>query len=171
MMSNPMATHTIWNAISPQETHEILCKIQDDNKKLYRSTVEILSKQMQKRVPVVLEMPKVERHAIWQQILSHPMLENLSFNLLSSWLVAEHSPLLCAWLDALGIAHDSEGFFQADALEAPHSDKLKKAIEVLLEKFPAKTVSIYLHVFNRIDGIQWADLTSLIETEPRLKLT
>ncbi len=171
MVFIPMATHTIWTSFSPQESHEILCKIQDENKKLYRSTVEILSKQMQKRVPVVLEMPKIERHSIWQQILSHPMLENLSFNLLSAWLVSEHSPLLCAWLDALAIPHDPQGFFQADKLEAPTSEKLKTALESVLEKFPAKTVSIYLHVFNRIEGIEWKELNQLIETEPRLKLT
>ncbi len=171
MIHDPMATHSIWNAITPQESHEILCKVQEENKKLYRSSLEILSKQMQKRVPVVLEMPKVERHAIWQQILSHPMLENLSFNLLSSWLIAEHSSLLCAWLDALTIPHDSQGFFQADSLEAPSGEQLKKALQTVLEKFPGKTVSIYLHVFNQIEGIGWADLTSLIESDPRLKLT
>ena len=171
MLIDPMATHTIWSAITPQESHDILCKVQDENKKLYRSAVEILSKQMQKRVPVVLEMPKVERHAIWQQILAHPMLENLSFNVLSSWLVQTQTPLLCTWLDALQIHHDPSGFFQADSLDAPSADALKKAINTLLEKFPAKIVSIYLHVFNQIEGIEWSDLDAVLEGEPRLKLT
>jgi hypothetical protein len=171
MLIDPMATHTIWSAITPQESHDILCKVQDENKKLYRSAVEILSKQMQKRVPVVLEMPKVERHAIWQQILAHPMLENLSFNVLSSWLVQTQTPLLCAWLDSLQIQHDADGFFQADSLQPPSKESLQKSIASLVEKFPAKTVSIYLRVFNQIEGIEWSDLDALIESEPRLKLT
>lgn len=166
-----MATHIIWSKITPQESHQILCDVQDTEKRVYRSALEILSQQMQKRVPIVIEMPKIERHTVWQSILGHPLLENLSFNILSTWLVNKHSALLCAWLDAIGIAHDPQGYFSSDSIQEPSAEKLSQAISTVLEKFPQKNLSIYLRVFNQIEGIQWNALNTLIESDPRLQLT
>lgn len=166
-----MATHLIWSQVTPADAHQILCDVQDNNKKVYRSALEILSQQMQKRVPIVIEMPKVERHALWQQILGHPLLENLSFNLLSTWLVEKQTPLLCAWLDAIQIPHDDDGFFSADSIQEPSSEKISQAIDQVLSQHDRKNLSLYLRVFNQIEGIQWKSLETLFENDPRLQLT
>ncbi len=165
-----MATHTIWSELPAEKAHEILCKIQETQKKLYRASLEILAQNLHKRIPIVLEMPKVERHALFQQLLAHPSIENLSFNLISSWLVDTQTPLLCAWLDSVGIKHDSKGFFESDNLAAPSPEKLKSAVDALLKTSDAITVAIYLRAFNEIDGIHWASLESLIQNDPRLAL-
>lgn len=165
-----MATHQIWSALTPAQAHEALCNVQDNNKKIYRSALDLLAPHMRLRVPKVLEMPKVERHALWQQILSQPLMENLSFNLLSCWLVATQQPLLCAWLDAVGIAHDARGYFERGLETEPDTARLQGAIDQLLSKFDPKQVAIYLRVFNQIDSIQWNNLEKVLETDIRLKL-
>ncbi len=43
-----------------------------------------MAPRMGVRVPILLEMPKAQRHATWIQILGRPEMEVLSFNILST---------------------------------------------------------------------------------------
>ncbi len=164
-----MPTHPIWPALKPEEAHAVFLCANETHKKLYRSAVDALSKHMGLRSHLVLEMPKVERHAEWQRLLGYPQLEPLSFNFLCHWLIESQSPLLVAWLDALGVPHDGHGVVETFP-PAPSQAALKKALDAVLAKFDAKTVSIYLRTFNEIDGVNWADLDALIAEDPRLAL-
>lgn len=164
-----MATHTIWPQLSPELGQDILLTIQKENKKLYRTAIEILAPQMRIRVPLLLEMPKQKRHAAWIQILGHPAMEVLGFNLLSAWLISSQRPMLCAWLDSLGIPHGDNGC--ADDFPAePDSALLKKGIDQLLTQFDPTHVSIYLRTFNEIDETHWPALKEIIDKDPRLQL-
>jgi len=185
----PSPTYAIWPTLNPVLANEILLAVQKGNKKLYKTAVEVMAPRMGIRVPLLLEMPKTQRHATWIQILSRPEMEVLSFNLLSSWLIEAQTPMLCAWLDSLGIEHGDNGC--ADTFPPqPDAAKLKKAVDVLLEKFdppePSKEalrqgvegllgkfdpviVGIYLRTFNQIDETQWPTLDEIIKTDPRLQ--
>jgi hypothetical protein len=101
----PTPTHTLWPALPPQLAQDILLSVQKSNKKLYRTAVEVMAPRMGVRVPILLETPKVQRHTEWIKILARPDMEVLSFNILSTWLIETQRPMLCAWLDALGIEH------------------------------------------------------------------
>ena len=164
----PSPTHAIWPTLNPVLANEILIAVQKGNKKLYKTAVEVMAPRMGVRVPLLLEMPKKERHAVWIQILSRPEMEVLSFNLLSAWLIEAQTPMLCAWLDALGIEHGDNGC--ADNFPPqPDAAKLKKAVDVLLEKFDPQIVSTYLRTFNQIDETQWPALDEIIKTDNRLQ--
>jgi hypothetical protein len=168
-MSTPLATHDIWAAIPASQANDILVAVQKSNKKLYRTAVEVMAPRMGVRVPILLEMPKSERHAVWAQILSRPEMEVLSFNLLSTWLIEAHAPLLCAWLDSLGIAHDARGC--ADHFpETPDAAQFRAGIDTLLKDFDTSLVAIYLRCFNQIDETKWAALDEILRTDSRLAL-
>jgi hypothetical protein len=164
-----MSTTPIWGALAPETAHQIFLCAQETQKKLYKSAVEGLAKHMGLRPNRVLEMPKVERHAAWQKLLTHPQLEPLSFNFLCHWLLTTQGPLLSAWLDALGIPHDGGGVVE-DFPPAPSQAALKKAVDAVLAKFDPKLVTVYLRTFNEIEGVHWDDLDALIAEDPRLKL-
>src|SRR5271163_1801604 len=137
-------THSLWPTLSPEFANEILLSVQKTNKKLYRTAVEVMAPRMGVRIPILLEMPKTQRHATWIQILSRPEMEVLSFNIFSSWLIDTQRPMLCAWLDALGIEHADNGC--ADTFPPqPDAAKLKKGVELLLEKFDPVIVGVYLN--------------------------
>lgn len=155
--------------MNPVRAHGILVDTQRGNKKLYRTVVESLAPGIGKRVPVIMELPKLERHAAFTQLLSQAMAEQLSFNILSQWLVQEHVPMLCAWLDALGIEHDAKGCANTFP-ECPPEAKLKAGLDALLKDNDPEVVSIYLITFNEIDEVQWEALTKLLEEDPRLQL-
>jgi hypothetical protein len=165
----PTPTNAIWPALPPALANEILCSVQKSNKKLYRTALDIMAPRMGIRVPTLLEQPKAERHATWARILAHPQMEVLSFNLISTWLIETQTPMLCAWLDSLGIAHGENGCAD-DFPPAPSKEKLQAGIDTLLAKFDPTLVSIYLRAFNQIDETQWADLDEILKSDSRLKL-
>jgi len=165
----PSPTHAIWPTLSPQLANDILLAVQKGNKKLYRTALEVMAPRMGVRVPILIEMPKTQRHATWIQILGRPEMEVLSFNIVSTWLIDTQTPMLCAWLDSLGIAHGDNGC--ADAFpEQPDAALLKKGVDTLLGKFDPTVVSIYLRAFNCIDETHWPALDDLLTTDPRLVL-
>ena len=165
----PSPTHTLWPLLPATLANEILLSVQKSNKKLYRTALEVMAPRMGVRVPILIEMPKTQRHATWIQILGRPEMEVLSFNIVSTWLIDTQTPMLCAWLDALGIAHGDNGC--ADAFpEQPDAALLKKGVDTLLGKFDPTVVSIYLRAFNCIDETHWPALDDLLTTDPRLVL-
>jgi hypothetical protein len=165
----PTPTHAIWPALPPALANEILVSVQKANKKLYRTALEVMAPRMGIRVPILVEMPKTERHAVWVRILAHPQMEVLSFNLFSTWLIETQQPMLCAWLDSLGIAHGDNGCADSFPPEPPAA-KIRAGVDTLLKKFDPVLVSIYLRSFNQIDETRWAALDEIIKTDERLKL-
>jgi hypothetical protein len=164
----PSPTHAIWPTLPPQLANDILLAVQKGNKKLYRTAVEVMAPRMGIRVPTLLEMPKAQRHATWIQILARPEMEVLSFNILSAWLIDAQRPMLCAWLDALGIAHGDNGC--ADNFPPqPDAALIKKGVDLLLAQFDPQIVGVYLRTFNQIDETQWPALDEILRNEPRLQ--
>jgi hypothetical protein len=164
----PSPTHALWPTLPPQLANDILLAVQKGNKKLYRTAVEVMAPRMGIRVPTLLEMPKAQRHATWIQILARPEMEVLSFNILSTWLIETQRPMLCAWLDALGIEHGENGC--ADNFPPqPDAALVKKSVELLLKQFDSRIVGVYLRTFNQIDETQWAALDEILRNEPRLQ--
>ncbi len=130
-----------------------------------------MAPRMGVRVPILIELPKSQRHAAWAQILSRPEMEVLSFNLLSTWLIETQRPMLCAWLDALEIKHGGNGC--ADHFPpAPPAEKLKAGVDILLKEksFEPKLVAVYLRCFNAIDETGWPALDEILQNDPRLAL-
>jgi hypothetical protein len=164
----PAPTHTIWPTLPPQLANDILLSVQKANKKLYRTALEVMAPRMGIRVPTLIEMAKARRHAAWIQILARPEMEVLSFNLLSAWLIDAQRPMLCAWLDSLGIKHGDNGC--ADSFPPqPDAAALKKGVDLLLEKFDPQIVGVYLRTFNQIDETQWPALDEILSTDKRLQ--
>jgi hypothetical protein len=164
----PTPTHSLWPTLSPQLANDILLSVQKANKKLYRTAVEVMAPRMGVRVPTLLETPKTQRHATWIQILARPEMEVLSFNLLSSWLIDTQRPMLCSWLNALGIEHGENGCADTFPPE-PDAALLKKAVDTLLEKFDPQVVRVYLRTFNQIDETRWTALDEILANDPRLQ--
>ncbi len=163
----PSPTHSLWPQLPAPLANEILLSVQKSNKKLYRTAVEVMAPRMGVRVPTLIEMPKTQRHATWIQILGRPEMEVLSFNLLSTWLIETQREMLCAWLDALGIAHGENGCAD-DFPPEPDAALLKKGVDALLEKFDPSIVAIYLRTFNCIDETHWPALDEILAFDQRL---
>ena len=83
--------------------------------------------------------------------------------------MGSQAPLLCDFLDALGLEHDEHGGI--DALpETPDPGKLHAAVETLLAKHPAEIVAVYLQSFQTMDIAGWPVLGEMLTQDPRLHL-
>jgi hypothetical protein len=83
-------------------------------------------------------------------------------------LIAYHlsaeRPMMGAFLDALGIAHDN-GLITAEEVPAPDKAKLEEAVRTLRAAYPEDAVHLYLHTLLLLDGDTWADLGGLIDKQ------
>jgi len=82
-------------------------------------------------------------------------------------LIAYHfthqRPLMAAFLDALGIAHE-DGLIAAEDLPAPEPARLETAIAAIRASFPADDVDRYLHTLAALDSETWAGLEAATGT-------
>jgi hypothetical protein len=163
-----LSSHELLGFMSQNLALEILTYANETDKPLYRSTMAAVAEARKVR-PVFLErQPKPLRHATMVASLSRPALEMVTANLLRTWLLKKYNPMLCDFLDALGIAH-KEGVVE-DLPATMEDEKLKQAIEVLLGKYPQEVVAVYLNAFNDMNEVEWPNLKGMLATEARLQL-
>ncbi len=83
--------------------------------------------------------------------------EEIATRLLVLYHLAEQRPMMAAFLDALGIAHEN-GVIQDSSNVTPDPAKLGPAVEALAAAYPAADVSIYLDTLLCHDPQTWGGL-------------
>jgi hypothetical protein len=82
-------------------------------------------------------------------------------------LIAYHfshqRPLMAAFLDALGIAHDN-GLITAEDVAPPDEARLLKAVDAVKAAFDPSDVDLYLRTLAVLDAGTWANLPGLLGT-------
>jgi len=82
-------------------------------------------------------------------------------------LIAYHleaqRPMMGAFLDALGIAHEN-GVIQEDDVK-PDGSKLSAAVDAIAKAYPADDVSLYLNVLLCQDPETWGGLRPIVEAK------
>jgi hypothetical protein len=87
-------------------------------------------------------------------VLSLP--DALAARTLVVYHLAEQRPMMGAFLDALGIAHEN-GLIQADDVK-PDPEKIGAAVATLRETYPAEDVALYLDTLLSQDPDTWGAL-------------
>jgi hypothetical protein len=82
--------------------------------------------------------------------------EALAASVLIIYHMADQRPMMGAFLDALGIAHEN-GMIQDDAV-IPDPTKLAAAVAAIVEAFPPHDVSLYLNTLLCQDPATWGAL-------------
>ena len=163
-----MKAHELFGAISTTLATEILEFTFQNDKALYRATLDAVAQARKVRSVFMERQPRAERHATMAVYLARPNLEMASDGLLRNWLLKSHTSLLVDFLDTLKIKHDKG---VVDELPPTVEDEaLKAAIEGLLSKYSNEIVTIYLHAFHQMNETRWPNLENLLKTDPRLEL-
>jgi hypothetical protein len=71
-------------------------------------------------------------------------------------------PMMGAFLDALGIAHE-EGLITAEKIEPPEPDRLKEAVAQLSSSYPPEDVALYFSTLVSQDPETWKPLAVAAE--------
>lgn len=106
--------------------------------------------------------PLPERHAWLRGELSRKANDDLAAEILQSWLLGAHRPMVCGFLDRLHVPHDGEGLLESLPAEPPEAD-LRAAVNDLLTNHPREAACVYLHLFSEMDiAAGWSHLRDLI---------
>jgi hypothetical protein len=163
-----LTSHELFGFMSPILAGEIITFTFESDKPTYRATLNAVAEARHLR-PVFLErQPKTQRHAAMIATLARPALDLVAGSLIRAWLLKKHKAMLVDFLNALGIKNE-EGVVE-NLPESMDDVKLKSAIETLLAKYPPEAVAVYLNAFNEMNEANWANLKSILESDPRLQL-
>ena len=92
-------------------------------------------------------------------------MSDVSDAIASRALIAYHfamqRPLMSAFLDAVGIAHEN-GLITAEHVDAPDRQHVAAAVESLRRTTPAADLEIYLRTLVAVDGETWKELEGLL---------
>ena len=119
----------------------------------------IIAQQMKFRPKTVIGLDEDRKARHLASLANLP--EALAARLLISYHLAEQRPMMSAFLDAVGIAHDN-GVIQEDAV-TPDSAKVAAAAAAIARDYPAPDVSLYLSTLLWQDPAAWGALQEVSE--------
>jgi hypothetical protein len=122
--------------------------------------VALIAQKIKFRAKSVVAMPADKRA---RHLASFPNVSELvAARLLVGYHLAHQRSLMGAFLDAVGIAHDS-GMIADEELKAPPADALRKAATTVAGQFPADDVALYLSTLLWQDPETWGALAEAPE--------
>jgi len=118
--------------------------------------VALIAQKIKFRAKSVISMPadKKARH-----LASFPSVSELvAARLLVAYHLAHQRPMMGAFLDAVGIAHEN-GMIADEELKAPAPEALRSAATTIAGQFPKDDVALYLSTLLWQDPETWGALT------------
>jgi hypothetical protein len=162
-----LTSHELFGFMSPGLADDILNFTHETDKPVYKAALNAIAQARHVR-PVFLErQPRAQRQAAMIATLSRPGLDAVAGGLIRVWLLKKHRPMLVEFLNVLGIKNE-DGVVE-NLPEGVDDAKLKSAVETLLAKYPSETVAVYLNAFNDMNETSWANLKTILESDPRLQ--
>ena len=125
--------------------------------------IAMIAQRIKFRLKSVQSLPieKKARHLVALPVVS----EAVAARLLVSFHLAHQRPMMAAFLDALGIAHD-EGLIADEELTAPGAPKLAAAASTLTHTYSPTDVSLYFSTLLWQDPETWGGLADLPLMQP-----
>jgi len=116
-------------------------------------------KKFRPKTVIALDIDRKSRHLA--SLVNLP--EAIAARVLIVYHLAAQRPMMGAFLDALGIAHEN-GLIQEDSV-VPDAGKLAPAAAALAQQFPAEDVSLYLNTLLCQDPGTWGGLAGVPELQ------
>jgi hypothetical protein len=147
----------VWRSLSPDARLAAATAFwHDEQTQVERAeALALISKQIKFRPKSVLTMPaeKKARHLAGLPGVS----DLLAARLLIAYHLDRQRPMMGAFLDALGIAHE-DGLIIEESPSAPPPEKLKEAVKALSTSYPRADVARYFWTLLWQDPETWGGL-------------
>lgn len=162
-----MTATEIFGRLNGTQAGEVLNWLAENDRNAYKSAAAMLATRRKLRAVFVERKPRDERNQWIKDSLSRPANADLALEILQVWTLGSNEQMVCDFLDSLGIAHNGKGLI--DELPAePAPNLVEKAVDLLVSKYPAHSVFVYLHLFSGMDSGGWTKLKELLATRPEL---
>ena len=152
----------LWKRLSP-ERKLIAAEAfwQDENAAAEQAeAIVLIAQRIKFRTRSVQALPreKKARHLVSLGAVS----EIVAARLLVAYHLRHQRPMMAAFLDSLGIAHD-EGLIADEDLQAPPAERVREAARSIGAAYPAEDVALYLSTLIWQDPETWGGLTDAPE--------
>jgi hypothetical protein len=165
-----MKSHELFEQMSPALAAEIFSYLNQEEKQVLKAAIQGLANQRKLRAVFIERKPPNERSAWLKNALGRKISDTLAAHLLQAWLLGAQKPMLCDFLDAVGIKRDDNGTVE-ELPGSPPKEKLREAVDQLVAKYPPETVAVYLHAFHDMDSeVSWEPLGEVLREDERMKL-
>jgi hypothetical protein len=124
-----------------------------------RQAALLIAKQMKLRPKTAMGLDADRKARHLASVSDLP--EELAARMLVFYHLAEQRPMMGAFLDAVGIAHEN-GLIQEDAV-TPDPAKIATAAAAIARAYPADDVSLYLNTLLWQDPASWGVLHAVPE--------
>ena len=122
--------------------------------------VAVLARRLNFRTRSIQALP-VERRAR-QLAQMNDMADGIATRALVAYHFRNCRPLMGAFLDALGIAHE-DGLITEEDIQAPDHGRLAAAVSTVKTSFDPNDVELYLRTLAVLDGDTWANVDSVLK--------
>jgi hypothetical protein len=164
-----MKAHEVLQRFSAEAANEIFQYLYQNDKPAYRACVQVLASRRKLR-PVVLDRKtRAQRHAWLHAELARKANDDAATELLQTWLLGGQQQLICSFLDSLCVPHDGHGLLDTLPPE-PQKERLKEAVDRLLDNHSRTAAISYLHLFCEMDIADWPTLKQILNEDSRLCL-
>jgi hypothetical protein len=116
-------------------------------------------KKFRPKFVIALDDDRKSKHLASMAVLP----EQVAARALIAYHLDAQRPMMGAFLDALGIAHEN-GVIQEDDVK-PDPGKLAPAVDAIANAYPAEDVSLYLNVLLCQDPGTWGGLRPLVDAK------
>jgi hypothetical protein len=147
----------LWKALSPDrrlQAAEAFWK--DEEARLEQAeAIGLIAQKIKFRAKSVISMP-VEKKA--RHLAAFPAVSELvAARLLVAYHLAHQRPMMGAFLDAVGIAHEN-GMIADDEVKAPTPEALRNGATAIAGQYPKEDVALYLSTLLWQDAETWGAL-------------
>ena len=161
----PVTPTQIWREMTPAQRLRAAELFWNDGESVPQQAeaVQVIAIKLHFRPQSLLKLApeKLAHHLASQSRIS----ESLASRLLVVYHLGAQRPMLEAFLDRLGIAH--ENGLIADASEhTPTAENLKAAAEALRDAFPVDDVRVYLRTLAAQDPDTWGGVLPIVSAWP-----
>jgi hypothetical protein len=163
-VQDEMRPSKLWRLLpAERRTEAAVAFWTDEQAALERAeAVALIARQIKFRPKSVLALP-VERKARYLAGLAQ-MSDLLAVRLLVSYHLKHQRPMMGAFLDELGIAHEN-GLIADQTPPAPAPEVLDRAVAALSARFPKQDVACYFWTLVWQDEETWGGLKNRAELE------
>ena len=164
-----MKAHEMFLQMSTELAVELVAFFYETDRNVYKTTVSTLATQRKLRPVFVTKKTRDHQFQWIVKALQTRRSDEIAQHLLQAWLMKAKSDMLILFLEKLEIEHDGTGAVE-ELPKTLDADKLKLAIDALLEKYSAEEATLYLNMFQLQEESGWPELAAALEKDDRLQL-
>lgn len=165
-----MRAYELFQNVKPSIVTDMFTWMRETDRNLYKTALGSLASNRKLRLPFLQKKPAAEQFSWMHKNLQLKPSDMIAEHLLQVYFMQGQEKMLVSFCDSLGIAHNGKGQVEGNLPENLDPDKLKTAIDALLEQHEAPLVTLYLRTFNLQTPVGWSALTDALDSDERLQL-